>query len=78
MSSDAPARELIEGRPVLVVVDIQGGAPSDGGVSALPFMPGYGERMANAPTIVEAARRGGGCVPCAVRTEYLSVHAGTV
>ena len=41
-------RALIEGNPVLVVIDIQGGAnsgdePSEG--TAIPFMEGYDERL---------------------------------
>lgn len=55
----AEPRELIEGRPVLVVIDIQGGAPTDGEAAALPFMPGYQERMDRAPALVDAARRCG-------------------
>ena len=35
-----PVRELIEGNPVLVVIDIQGGAPEPGTASALSFMDG--------------------------------------
>lgn len=51
-------RDLIEGQPVLVVVDIQGGAPvaSESEPSALPFMPGYQENMDRAPALVEQAR----------------------
>jgi biuret amidohydrolase len=53
-------RALIEGNPVLVVIDIQGGESSDGdGASTMPFMPGYQERMDNAPALIEAARRAG-------------------
>ena len=60
-----PVRELIEGRPVLVVIDIQGGpdadadgADQDGG-SSMPFMDGYDERMDGAPALIEQARRSG-------------------
>ncbi len=52
-------RRLIEGQPVLVVIDIQGGAPSGDGASAIPFMPGYQENMARAPALIEQARRCG-------------------
>lgn len=52
-------RALIEGRPVLLVIDIQGG-PSDGEEpSSIPFMPGYQERMNRAPDLVAAARAHG-------------------
>lgn len=54
-----PERGLIEGRPVLVVVDIQGGAPTDAEPSALPFMPGYQERMDRAPSLIAKARECG-------------------
>lgn len=49
-------RELIEGKPVLVVIDIQGGEPAEGKPSAIPMMPDYDKRMALAPTLVEKAR----------------------
>ena len=48
-----PMRNIIEGRPLLIVVDIQGGAPADDQPSALPFMPGYGAAMDRAPAVVE-------------------------
>lgn len=51
-----PVRQLIEGQPVLIVIDIQGGAPTDGQPSALPFMPGYQENMDRAPALVQKAR----------------------
>lgn len=53
-----PTRNLIEGTPVLVVVDIQGGAPEPGG-SSMPFMDGYGDAMERAPGLVDAARDAG-------------------
>jgi len=48
---------LIEGQPVLVVIDIQGGegAVADDGPT-IPLMPGYDERMAGAPALIQAAR----------------------
>ncbi len=49
-------RSLIEGRPVLVVIDIQGGAPTGSDEAALPFMPGYQDRMDRAPALVRSAR----------------------
>ena len=58
-------RALIEGKPVLIVVDIQGGDSgdqtpddnsSDGQPSAIPFMSDYQEYMDRAPGIVQAAR----------------------
>jgi len=56
---DQPPRQLIEGNPVLIVVDIQGGASSDASESSMPFMDGYGERMEGAPALVAVARRCG-------------------
>ena len=63
------AREIIEGTPVLVVVDIQGGesnpSPTDtsadpdaeaNGDAGIPLMPGYDAAMANAPALIEKAR----------------------
>lgn len=44
---------------MLVVVDIQGGAPVDDETSALPFMPGYGAAMEQAPGLVAKARQCG-------------------
>lgn len=51
-------RALIEGQPVLIVVDIQGGdsAGESDEPSAIPFMSDYQEYMDRAPAIVEAAR----------------------
>lgn len=52
-------RKLIEGQPVLVVIDIQGGAPTGAESSALPFMPGYQENMDRAPALINKARESG-------------------
>ena len=58
-------RDIIEGTPVLVVVDIQGGeanssptdSPTDHDAAAgIPLMEGYDEAMANAPALIEKAR----------------------
>ncbi len=58
MADNVP-RDLIEGNPVLVVIDIQGGAPTGSTMSTMPFMDGYQERMDRAPALVAAARRCG-------------------
>jgi len=51
-------RQLIEGRPVLVVIDIQGGEGAvDEGGPDIPLMPGYDDRLSGAPTLIAAARR---------------------
>ena len=53
--SEKTKRNIIEGRPVLVVVDIQKGEAS-GKPSGIPSMPGTAERMAQAPGIIRKAR----------------------
>ncbi len=50
-----PRRNIIEGRPVLVVIDIQGGDCADDEPSTMPFMAGYGDRMDRAPALVAKA-----------------------
>lgn len=56
-------RGLIEGQPVLIVVDIQGGesgsGESESGDPAIPFMPGYDDAMRGAPALVAKARECG-------------------
>jgi nicotinamidase-related amidase len=49
-------RQLIEGQPVLLVIDIQGGETDASEADAIPLMPGYDQRMEQAPEIIEAAR----------------------
>ena len=51
-----PARELIEGRPALVVIDIQAGTFVEKDVRAIPHMDGYAERMALAREAIDRAR----------------------
>ena len=50
-------RRMIEGTPVLLVIDIQGG---EGAVTAdgpsIPLMPGYDAAMASAPAVIQTAR----------------------
>ena len=53
-----PARMIIEGNPVLIVVDIQGGEEAAGdGPQDIPLMAGYDERLRRAPEIIEIARQ---------------------
>ncbi len=52
-------KQLIEGKPVLVVIDIQGGPAADSEPSAIPFMAGYQANMDRAPGLVAEARRCG-------------------
>lgn len=53
-------REIIEGTPVLVVIDIQGGEASNGASddapAAIPLMPGYDAAMEGAPALIAKAR----------------------
>ncbi|MEM7332435.1 MAG: cysteine hydrolase [Chloroflexota bacterium] len=49
-------RNLIEGNPVLVVIDIQGGAERPDEPSGIPLMPDYDERMQLAPVLINKAR----------------------
>ncbi|MEM1162160.1 MAG: isochorismatase family cysteine hydrolase [Pseudomonadota bacterium] len=54
-----PKRELIEGRAVLIVIDIQKGtflAPDDAENRAIPHMPDYAARMLKARSLIDAAR----------------------
>lgn len=50
--------ELIEGQPVLVVIDIQGGDSGDDEESSsdMPFMSDYDEYMDRAPALIAKAR----------------------
>lgn len=52
-------RNLIEGQPVLIVIDIQGGGAADPSESSIPFMPGYAEAMDRVPALVARARECG-------------------
>jgi len=58
-SEPRPERKLIEGQPVLIVIDIQGGASTNESTGAIPFMDGYAEAMDRAPALIEAAREHG-------------------
>lgn len=49
-------RKLIEGQPVLVVIDIQGGESGGDEPSTMPFMSDYQEYMDRAPALIEKAR----------------------
>jgi nicotinamidase-related amidase len=51
-----PRRELIEGQPVLLVIDIQKGSFMPGEASGIPHMAGYAERMTKARTVIDKAR----------------------
>lgn len=53
---DTKKRELIEGQPVLVVIDIQGGDSDGDEPSAIPFMADYQKHMDRAPALIQSAR----------------------
>lgn len=59
-NSSARKRELIEGRPALVVIDIQAGTFNDEiGQRAIDHMPGYEKRMAKSRIVIDKARERG-------------------
>ena len=49
-------RDLIEGRPALIVVDIQAETFYDRTDEAIPTMPDYPERMLKARSLIDKAR----------------------
>ncbi len=49
-------RKLIEGRPALIVIDIQAETFYDREDEAIPTMPGYADRMAKARIAIDKAR----------------------
>ncbi len=56
-NSSRRARKLIEGRPALVVIDIQASTFKDTSATrAIDHMPGYAERMAKARIAIDKAR----------------------
>jgi nicotinamidase-related amidase len=52
-------RSLIEGRPALIVIDIQASTFIEQDVRAIDHMPGYAERMARARVAIDKARECG-------------------
>ena len=49
-------RKLIEGRPALIVIDIQAETFYDRADEAIPTMPDYAERMLKARSVIDKAR----------------------
>lgn len=49
-------RDLIEGRPALIVIDIQAETFYDRTDEAIPTMPDYADRMLKARTVIDKAR----------------------
>ena len=54
--STGSQRQLIEGRPVLLVIDIQKGSFLAGQASGIPHMPGYAARIGGARAVIDTAR----------------------
>ncbi len=54
-----PERSLIEGRPALIVIDIQASTFIEQDVRGIDHMPGYAERMAKARVAIDKARECG-------------------
>ena len=52
-------RQLIEGKPALIVIDIQGDLSAQEGSGAIPEMPGFNARMALARKPIDMARARG-------------------
>ena len=50
------SRNLIEGRPALIVIDIQAETFCDRTDEAIPSMPGYADRMLQARVVIDRAR----------------------
>ncbi len=56
-NANRPTRNLIEGKPALLVIDIQASTfIDDSAVRSIDNMPGYRDRMALARTAIDAAR----------------------
>ena len=55
-STQKAKHDLIEGRPALVVIDIQAGTFVEKEVRAIPHMPDYAERMAKSRRAIDRAR----------------------
>lgn len=54
--STGSQRQLIEGRPVLLVIDIQKGSFLAGQASGIPHMRGYAARIGGARAVIDKAR----------------------
>lgn len=53
---ESQQRDLIEGRPALIVIDIQASAFIEQEVRSIDHMPGYADRMARARVAIDKAR----------------------
>lgn len=59
MNPNRQKRALIEGKPALIVIDIQASAFIERDVRAIDHMPDYAERMARARIAIDKAREAG-------------------
>jgi len=55
-NTSVPKRSLIEGRPALIVIDIQAETFQDRTGEAIPTMPNYPERMLKVRAVIDKAR----------------------
>ncbi|MEN8626174.1 cysteine hydrolase [Psychrobacter proteolyticus] len=58
-NSNSQKKKLIEGRPALIVIDIQAGAFIPQDIRAIPHMPNYTERLAKSRLAIDKAREHG-------------------
>ncbi len=56
LQKSSPQRALIEGRPALIVIDIQGDLTQEQGTGTIPEMPGFNARMKRARKPIDMAR----------------------
>ncbi len=56
LQTSGHTRQLIEGKPALIVIDIQGDLSAENGTGAIPEMPGFNARMALARKPIDMAR----------------------
>ena len=58
-NTKSETRAIIEGRPALLVIDIQRGSFLEGSNGGIQHMPGYGDRLRKAPQVIDTARGSG-------------------
>jgi nicotinamidase-related amidase len=56
MMAKTDKKKIIEGNPVLVVIDVQKGSFMPSTASPIAHMPGYDERVARIPSMIKKAR----------------------
>jgi nicotinamidase-related amidase len=58
-NTKSQTRAIIEGRPALLVIDIQRGSFLEGSNGGIQHMPGYGDRLRKARQVIDTARGSG-------------------